>query len=272
MEGKKGEEHSELSLDVDLIKKTGSVAVLTSLFRSMSRVSPYSATPRNARPIADYGEIQSTRPLEIGRPLRPSTPTDSASSGPSRPQRSGLRTRQTSISSVDPRTTTRESKPKHMLETRQTPPHSRSRPTPMQLPPASPDEISPLSTTSPINSTTMNAALSALNSAGQRRRAMTAGSEDAEWERQRTLDQEAERQLQKRIKDRVPQKRAKGKAKAGDIDGMSIASVVVTCGVVFTVHLRRSGAGSNSRRMGTLYITRCETRRFKRATNVATLK
>lgn len=52
---------------------------------------------------------------------------------------------------------------------------------------------------------------------------MTAGSEEAEWERKRTLDQEAELQLQKRIKDRVPQKRARGKAKAGDIDGMYIA-------------------------------------------------
>lgn len=49
---------------------------------------------------------------------------------------------------------------------------------------------------------------------------MTAGSEEAEWERKRSLDQEAELQLQKRIKDRVPQRRARGKAKAGDIDGM----------------------------------------------------
>jgi len=63
---------------------------------------------------------------------------------------------------------------------------------------------------------------------------MTAGSEDAKWERQRTLDQEAERQLQKRIKDRVPQRRARGKAKAGDIDGMRIALVVI-CDAVFTI-------------------------------------
>lgn len=64
---------------------------------------------------------------------------------------------------------------------------------------------------------------------------MTAGSQDAEWERQRTLEQEAERQLQKRIKDRVPQRRAKGKAKAGDIDGTRIALVVVRRDGVFTV-------------------------------------
>jgi len=90
---------------------------------------------------------------------------------------------------------------------------------------------------------------------------MTAGSQDAEWERQRTLEQEAERQLQKRIKDRVPQKRAKGKAKAGDIDGMRIPLVVVTCNVVFTVRLCPSGAGSNPRRMGIMHIARCKTYR-----------
>ena len=58
---------------------------------------------------------------------------------------------------------------------------------------------------------------------------MTAGSEEAEWERQRTLELEAERQLQKRIKDRVPQRRAKGKAKAGDIDGMNIILLNLRC-------------------------------------------
>ena len=99
----------------------------------------------------------------------------------------------------------------------------------------SPEEMSPLSATSTITSPSMSAALSALQSAGKRRRAMTAGSEDAEWERQRMLEQEAERQLQKRIKDRVPQRRAKGKAKAGDIDGMCIAFVVAAYSTDFTV-------------------------------------
>ena len=66
---------------------------------------------------------------------------------------------------------------------------------------------------------------------------MTAGSEDVEWERQRSLEQEAERQLQKRIKDRVPQKRARGKAKAGDIDGTSITSAAIAYCVAFTLHL-----------------------------------
>ena len=92
---------------------------------------------------------------------------------------------------------------------------------------------------------------------------MTAGSEDAEWERQRTFEHEAERQLQKRLRDRVPQRRAKGKAKAGDIDGTSVVLVVVAHGVIFTVHSCRSGAGPNSRRMGIMYITRCKTSRCR---------
>ena len=60
-------------------------------------------------------------------------------------------------------------------------------------------------------------------------------NEEAEWERQQALEQEAERQLQKRIKDRVPQKRAKGKAKAGDIDGTRTAVIVVVYNMGFTV-------------------------------------
>ena len=90
---------------------------------------------------------------------------------------------------------------------------------------------------------------------------MTAGSEDAEWERRRTLEQEAERQLQKRIKDRVPQRRAKGKAKAGDIDGMCFV-VATAYNVVFTVRLGHSGSGSNSRRVGAMYVARRETHSF----------
>ena len=198
----------------------------------MSRVSPYPTTPRSARPIADYGDTQSTRPLEIGRSVRPSTPTNPPfSNGPSRPQKSGLR-RQTSISSIDSNAT-RDSRGDSALDTRRTPPRSRSRPTAMPIS-TSPVEMSPTSTASPGASATVNAALSALQNAGQRRRAMTAGSEDAEWERRRTLEQEAERQLQKRIKDRVPQRRAKGKAKAGDIDGMCFV-VATAYNVVFTV-------------------------------------
>ena len=93
---------------------------------------------------------------------------------------------------------------------------------------------------------------------------MTAGSEDAEWERQRMLEQEAEQQLQKRIKDRVPQKRAKGKAKAGDIDGMCTAVVVAAYDMASQcVHLCPSGVGSDSGRMGTMHVGRCKAPRSR---------
>lgn len=232
-----------------------------SLRRWMSRVSPYPTIPRSARPSADYGDTQSTRPLEIGRPVRPSTPTTPAfSNGPSRPQKSGLRKRQASVSSVDSRMN-RDPRFDPTLESRQIQPRSRSRPTAMPIS-TSPEEMSPLSMTSPSTSATMNIALSALQSAGQRRRAMTAGSQDAELERRRTLEQEAEQQLQKRIKDRVPQRRARGKAKAGDIDGTSVA-LVVTHDAVFTVRLYFSGAGSDSGRMGIVYIAGCKSHHLR---------
>ena len=236
----------------------------------MSRVSPYAATPRSARPIADYGDPQSTRPLELGRSIRPTTPTNSTfSNGPSRPQRSGLRTRQGSVSSIDSRIT-RDSRLDSTSEAYRTPPRSRPRPTAMPIS-TSPEEMSPLSAASSGTSATMSAALSALQSAGQRRRAMTAGSQDAEWERQRTLEQEAEQQLQKRIKDRVPQRRARGKAKAGDIDGMHI-SPVITCDAVFTIRFCPSGTGSDPRRMGTMHVARCKTYHLRQGACHTTLK
>jgi len=55
-----------------------------------ARVSPYPITPRSARPVADYGDPQPTRPLEIGRSVRPSALNSAFSNGPSRQQRSGL--------------------------------------------------------------------------------------------------------------------------------------------------------------------------------------
>ena len=62
--------------------------------------------------------------------------------------------------------------------------------------------------------------LNAFQQAGaQRKRAMTNGTVDWEKDRQRELDEEAQRQ--KRIRDKVPGRRANGKTKAvGNIDCM----------------------------------------------------
>ena len=67
--------------------------------------------------------------------------------------------------------------------------------------------------------------MSAFQSAARKKTVDTYG--DDEWERERQQEVEAERQRQKRIMDKVPGRRANGKAKAGDIDGMS--SVQLYC-------------------------------------------
>jgi len=67
----------------------------------------------------------------------------------------------------------------------------------------------------------MTAVLSAFQSAGARRRAMTNGSEDTEHDRTRQQELQAEKLRQQRIRDKTPGRRMNGRAHAGDIDGLS---------------------------------------------------
>ena len=70
--------------------------------------------------------------------------------------------------------------------------------------------------------TVIPAVLSAFQSAGRaRRRAMTNGSDDIEYDRERRKEQELLDMRQRRIREKIPGRRANGKARAGDIDGMS---------------------------------------------------
>lgn len=72
-------------------------------------------------------------------------------------------------------------------------------------------------TTTPI---AMSSVLSAFQSAGARKRTMTNGSEEMEYQRDRQKEIEAEKVRQQRIRDKVTGRRVNGKARAGDIDGM----------------------------------------------------
>ena len=71
-------------------------------------------------------------------------------------------------------------------------------------------------------------AMSAFQSAGSRRRAMTNESEDREYEIERQNELQAEHARQQRIRDKVPGRRINGKARAGDIDGEHRSLVLVT--------------------------------------------
>lgn len=78
--------------------------------------------------------------------------------------------------------------------------------------PSAQDETSP---TTPALASVM----AAFREAGARKRAMTNGSEDIAYEQEKQREKELEMMRQERIRERMPYRKATGKAKAGDIDG-----------------------------------------------------
>lgn len=74
------------------------------------------------------------------------------------------------------------------------------------------DEASP---TTPALASVM----AAFREAGARKRAITNGNEDIAYEQEKQREKELEMRRQERIRERMPYRKATGKAKAGDIDG-----------------------------------------------------
>jgi len=64
--------------------------------------------------------------------------------------------------------------------------------------------------------------MAAFREAGARKRAMTNGSGDTAYEQAKQRDKEKEMMRQERIRERMPYRKATGKAKAGDIDGKEL--------------------------------------------------
>ncbi|OAX44421.1 hypothetical protein K503DRAFT_678876 [Rhizopogon vinicolor AM-OR11-026] len=62
--------------------------------------------------------------------------------------------------------------------------------------------------------------MAAFKEAGARKRSMTNGSEDTAYEREKQREKEKEMMRQERIRERMPGRKATGKAKAGDIDAV----------------------------------------------------
>ncbi|KAJ6627103.1 Sec8 exocyst complex component-specific domain-containing protein [Mycena sp. CBHHK59/15] len=177
-----------------------------------------------------------TRPLQIARPpSRPTTPSNSnsgfisssprgpppntAPSGPSRPQRSELRSRgsdvSASTSSYRDSTATDisssyRSRP-NASSNPGTPANSRPKPQRLRSAPTDDEQTTP---------TSLGSVMSAFQSAATRRRGMTNGSEEMEYQRERREEMEAEKQRQQRIRDKAPGRRVNGKARAGDIDAV----------------------------------------------------
>ena len=212
------------------------------------RRSPSNSSTSYSQPLSAPGGSNSTRPLQIPRPgSRPTTPVDYASNspsytrpavptGPSRPQRSELRTRaeytgseRASISSQDrynrdsistSRSDVSGSYYRNGLGSASTPvngPPPRQRPPPLQSP-MSDDG----SQTTPK---TLSSVLTAFQSAGTRRRQTDETDED--YRRERELEIEAEKARQQRIRDRAPG--ARRDTRGGEIDGLSAISLVAFC-------------------------------------------
>ena len=78
---------------------------------------------------------------------------------------------------------------------------------------------------------------------------MTNGSDDVEYERARKQEIEDEKRRQQRIRERVPGRKATGRANTGDIDGMSSpgSSWKLVTGYI------KSCIGSGQRRLGTCH-------------------
>jgi exocyst complex component 4 len=74
--------------------------------------------------------------------------------------------------------------------------------------------------------------MAAFREAGARKRSMTNGSEDTTYEREKKREREKEMMRQERIRERMPGRKATGKAKAGDIDGECFDHICWYCSFV----------------------------------------
>lgn len=214
----------------------------------MSRVPPFPAARRPQTPSAneyDYGppSPKTTRPLQINRPpTRPTTPSNKTTgissspsgSGPSRPQRSGLRSRHVSEYSTSDRLSIdsgsgdyrerRDSAATTRSDISQPPPrparsnvpasaggsNGRLKPPPARSP-TSPDEVP-----SPLAANAI-AAFQALMS--KKTRGKTDDDYiDEEYERAKRKELAIQKDYQRRLQERVPGRKAT-KPRAGDIDG-----------------------------------------------------
>ena len=230
----------------------------------MSRAPPF-PTRRRSPSVTNAGLYSSqpssapgtsTRPLQVSRPgtgSRPTTPINSFTSnssslippstapiGPSRPQRSDLRTR-TEYSGSERASTSSQDPYRNSIGT----PRSdidgnpyRTFPSSANIltngPPPGQRSQGPKSPTSDKGDDTtppsVTSALSAFKSAGSRRRQTPSDDDDRNYRRERELEIEAEKARQQRIRDRATGVRGKGRA--GEIDGKISISLCLLCAVI----------------------------------------
>ncbi|KAG2350162.1 hypothetical protein BDR05DRAFT_978965 [Suillus weaverae] len=213
----------------------------------MSRIPTFPVEPTGVPSLnISNGSYSTTRPLQIARPSsRQAAPSNntfasspkgsgfSSPKGPLRPQRSELRPRQISEHSERASTSSRATQLEDYAarDRRDSSSTTRSdssaalqyhngsigtannKPR-VDIPQSSAhDETSP---TTPALASVM----AAFREAGARKRAMTNGSEDIAYEKEKQREKELEMRRQERIRERMPYRKATGKAKVGDIDAV----------------------------------------------------
>ncbi|KAJ7487411.1 exocyst complex component sec8 [Mycena galericulata] len=200
----------------------------------MSRAPPFPSRRARSPPLSNgSGPAQGpngTRPLQIARPpSRPTTPSNSgiisgsprgppantAPSGPSRPQRSELRSRGSDYAASTSRdsiatdaSSSYRSRPS-VSSNPSTPANPRPKPQRLRSAPTDDEQTTPVA---------LSSVMSAFQSAGTRKRGAT--EEEMEYRRERKEEMEAEKRRQQRIRDKAPGRRVNGKARAGDIDAV----------------------------------------------------
>ncbi|KAJ3969790.1 Sec8 exocyst complex component-specific domain-containing protein [Lentinula raphanica] len=182
----------------------------------MSRAPPFptrqnrSASISKSSITSPTGTV-STRPLQISRPTTPSSNSYTSESsrvnnGPSRPQRSELRSRN---SEIDRASISSNSTASRTVRTSPTGPRQPQRQRTMDS-----------ETNDDATSPALNSVLSAFQTAGNRRRAMTNGSDDYEYQRMREEERAAEMARQQQYQKRMAGRKGSGRPRPGDIDAV----------------------------------------------------
>ncbi|KAJ3882708.1 exocyst complex component sec8 [Lentinula edodes] len=182
----------------------------------MSRAPPFptrqnrSASVSRTNITSPTGSV-STRPLQISRPTTPNNnlyASESAlpTNGPSRPQRSELRSRN---SETDRNSISSNSTASRTVRTSPTGPRQPQR-----------QRTGDSDINDDATSPTLNSVLSAFQTAGTRRRAMTNGSDDYEYQRMRDEERAAEMVRQQQYQKRMAGKKGPVRPRPGDIDAV----------------------------------------------------
>ncbi|KAG2159664.1 Sec8 exocyst complex component-specific domain-containing protein [Suillus bovinus] len=213
----------------------------------MSRIPTFPVEPTGVPPLNNSNRSYSTtRPLQIARPpsrqavpsnntfaSSPKSPSFSSPKGPLRPQRSELRPRKVSEHSERASTSSRATQ----LEDHAARDRRDSSSTTRSDSSAAPQyhngnigtadnrprvDISRSSAHDETSPTTpaLASVMAAFREAGARKRAITNGNEDIAYEQEKQREKELEMRRQERIRERMPYRKATGKAKAGDIDAV----------------------------------------------------